>query len=296
MLFLYNNYMENSKLTIYRKCEKSLDNLYGIEEIKTIEDYDRPFLMCISPQDKLDKSVFGIIKEGAQAARVRTTEEYAGGYKIDEIPFDFLGLRYEYKDIKDKKHTALLKEFIYPFLKKGNDIKEQAKKINFFTYCNGTSLYVQLEKELKTMLYNDGYSNSDIEEIISNISLVSIASDIDLTNISATSVSFKDVNDTEVKDRLSNDLSNQMIDLNRNTIIHRINDNSDDSVLESLFNLWEYINNEYCIPLQVASQLKIPAYTVDKMWQEYKKSGIICSQEKDEILEMISYIKESIKK
>ena len=38
-------------LSVYKKCEKSVDNPYGIIEIKEL---DRPFLMCISAQGQMD--------------------------------------------------------------------------------------------------------------------------------------------------------------------------------------------------------------------------------------------------
>jgi 3-dehydroquinate synthase len=80
-------------LRVFKKCEKSIDKLYGVKEIVDFENYDEPFLMCISSQDSIDKSVFGLIKEGARAARVRTSDEIAAGFKIDEMPIDFLGIK-----------------------------------------------------------------------------------------------------------------------------------------------------------------------------------------------------------
>ena len=78
---------------IYKKCEKNVLNEYGIMEINSFSEITRPFLFCIASLDD-DNSTFGVIKEGARAARVRTTDELAGGFKIDEMPADFLG----YKD------------------------------------------------------------------------------------------------------------------------------------------------------------------------------------------------------
>ena len=212
-------------LNVYRKCEKSLDNLYGIEEIEDLESYDKPFLLCISAQDNNPKSVFGLIKEGARAARVRTSDELAGGFKIDEVPLDFLGIKYDFKNIKDKKHKSLLDNFIYPFLTKESNLKKQARKINFFTYCNATNVYVELEKGLKEKLKNDGYSEEYINEVISQISLVSIGSEIDISKVSATSVVIKDVNDREIYDKVSKICYKKMERLNRNSIVERISDN-----------------------------------------------------------------------
>lgn len=202
-------------IKIYKKCEKSTDNLFGIKEID-LDNYNKPFLLCISAQEKDDKSVFGIIKEGARAARVRTTDEYAAGYKIDEMPIDFLGLKF------DNKEGMNLSDFIYGFLKKDDNIKKQARKINFFTYCNATKIYVELEKQLKEKLINDGYTEIEVIDILSQISLISIASKIDISKINASSILFKDVNDREVYDSISKIASKKMNELDRETYIGRL--------------------------------------------------------------------------
>ena len=222
-------------LRVYKKCEKSIDNLYGIKEITDFENYDKPFMMCISAQDNIDKSVFGLIKEGARAARVRTSDEFAGGYKIDEMLIDFLGLKYEYKSLKDKKSDGLA-DFVYRYLRNGKDIKKQARKINFFTYCNGTNVYVEFEKKLKTMLLNDGFSEEGIKDILSQISLVSIASEIDIKDIYAKGYLFKDVNDREVFDKVSKYGSQVMVRNNRESTIVNLNNKRKDSPIAFLCN------------------------------------------------------------
>ena len=54
-------------IQIFRKREKSIENPQGCEELTDFENYDRPFMMCLSSQDLIDNSVFGLIKEGARA-------------------------------------------------------------------------------------------------------------------------------------------------------------------------------------------------------------------------------------
>ncbi len=201
-------------IKIYKKCEKTMDNPTGAVELTNLKSYDKPFLLCISPQELIDKSVFGIIKEGARAARVRTSDEFAGGFKIDEMPVDFLGIK---NDLKDKNNFDLVDDFLYPYLKKGTDIKLQARKINVFAYCNGTYVYVEIENKLKNKLLNAGYSAENVKEILSQISVISVASEVDLSNTYATSILFKDVNDTEVFDKVSKVTTKKMNELARNT-------------------------------------------------------------------------------
>ena len=209
-------------LQIFRKCEKSLNNPYGIEEIEHPESIDKPFLLCISSQDLIDKSVFGLIKEGARAARVRTSDELAAGFKIDEVPAYFLGVKYKSDNLKNHKAGNLLDDFIYPFLTKTKEfeqVKKRARFINFLTYCNATKVYVELEKALKDKLSKDGFNNDEINDIVSQISLTSIASEIDVSKLTATTILFKDANDREVYDYISKTALKKMEQIGRDAII-----------------------------------------------------------------------------
>ena len=208
-------------IQIFRKREKSIENPQGCEELTDFENYDRPFMMSLSSQDLIDNSVFGLIKEGARAARVRTSDELAGGFKIDEMPFDFLGLKYTPDKVKNQRIDKLVNDFIYPYLKRGNDIKKQARKINFFVFCDGTIKYIEAERKLKELLALDGYNDEEIRDILSQISVVSIASDAKIADLYATTFLFKDVNDQEVYDKTSRVCANKL-PVNRNTVIHQL--------------------------------------------------------------------------
>lgn len=190
-------------LQVYKKIEKSLDNLYGAVSIQNLEELNKPFLLCLSAQDSNPKSIFGIIKEGARAARVNTTDEMAAGFKIDEFPIAFLGLKFEKDDSYKKNYEEIVDLLIYPFLvgsgtRKVEDIKKKARKINFMTYCDGTLTYSNIEKRLEAKLQNDGYSENDIKDILSQISLVAIGTMVDTSDLKATTASFVDVNDSEI--------------------------------------------------------------------------------------------------
>ena len=68
-----------------------------------------------------------------------------------------------------------------------------------------------------------------------------------------------------------------------------------ENILESLFNFWEFVNNEYyTITLEAVQRLNLTREEMENMCTEYTKSGIICEQEKDVILEMIQTIKKYI--
>lgn len=188
-------------ITFYKKIEKSKENPSGIIEI---EEITRPFLLCISAQDNYDKSIYGTIREGAQAARILTTNEIATGYKIDELPLDFLGLRFKKDDNYNNNYKEIVDKFIFPFLissgiNQVSEIKKKSRKINFMTYCDGTKTYEGIEKYLEEKLKNIGISQEDINDIISQISLVAIGTTVDTSKFKATTATFIDVNDDEIE-------------------------------------------------------------------------------------------------
>ncbi len=185
-------------LEIYQKCEKNKENIYGI---KKVEELDRPFLLCMSAQDFYDKSVFGMIKIGAEAARVRTTNEMAGGFKINEMPVDFLGLKFKKDENYKNSYQEVVDRFLYPFLTKNglevSQIKKQALKANFMTYCNGTLVYNDIEQYLKEKFLQDGLTEEEIISILRCFSLVALGTDFDTSKLYGTTITFVDVNDAE---------------------------------------------------------------------------------------------------
>lgn len=66
------------------------------------------------------------------------------------------------------------------------------------TYCDGTEMYCKVENRIIQKLLSDGYLQKDIDDIISQISLVAIGTMVDTTILRANTVTFIDVNDTEI--------------------------------------------------------------------------------------------------
>lgn len=196
-------------LNIYKKVEKSKDNPMGFVEINP-ESIDKPFLMCISAQDNLDKSIYGTIREGAHAARLYTTQEVAAGYKTNEFPLDFLGFRFKKDSQYENNYEEFVDRFLYPFLigngsSSTQEIKKRARMINFMTYCDGTKTYKNIEFLLEKRLIENGYLQVDIDSILAQLSVVSIGTAVDTSAIKATSVCFIDLKDNEIStDRTTN--------------------------------------------------------------------------------------------
>ncbi|MBQ3307722.1 MAG: hypothetical protein IJG68_05995 [Bacilli bacterium] len=182
-------------IKIYKKINKTMNNLYGSCEIKNINDLNKPFLLCISDSDSFDKAIFGIIREGAHAARVYTTQENAAGFKIEKMPIDFLGIKRI--ENEEKIENELSKDFLLPFLKlhglNKNSIMKQARKINLFTFGDGCITYKNSEKELFSGLCNEGFSKKEAEEILSQISLTALGTKEELSDLYATNIRFIDL-------------------------------------------------------------------------------------------------------
>lgn len=184
-------------LSIYKKCEKSLSNPSGIVEITNINELSKPFLLCISAQDIIDKSIYGIMREGAQAARVCTSQEDAP-FKLSSIPVDFLGIRFQADEQYKYNYREIVDKLIYPYLMSSKNIKKQARNINIMTYCDGTITYEGIEEYLTERLEKDGYSSEDINDILSQICVVALETMANTDSLKATTVKLVDVNDNEI--------------------------------------------------------------------------------------------------
>ena len=115
-----------------------MDNTSGFQVVLDIDMLERPFLLCISAKNNHSKSIYGIMREGAQAARLQTTQGPAARFILSEFPIDILGIRFEKDNDYQQSYTELADTFLYPFLiRKGMNLdalKRQARKMNIFTY------------------------------------------------------------------------------------------------------------------------------------------------------------------
>ncbi len=94
-------------------------------------------------------------------------------------------------------------------------------------------------------------------------------------------------------ERDENFIMNSRRKILKNNIIGRLNkpDIVIEDILESLFNFWEFIADEYSGNIMSdCRELGISTKEFDTMDKAYREKGIICAQEKDLILEMIQEI------
>ena len=199
-------------ITIYNKIEKNIENTSGFQEVLDISMLERPFLLCISAYDNFSKAIYGIIREGAQAARLQTTQGPAAKFSLNEFPADFLGVRFEEDENYQQPYTEIADQFLFPFLKRNGDdfdsIVKQARKINLFTYCEGANTYKGIEDRLFVLLKREQYPEEIIKQILSQISLVALQSKLETGELYATSISFIDINDLEAENQKTDSYRN----------------------------------------------------------------------------------------
>lgn len=216
-------------ITIYKKIEKNINCPSGICKIEDIQSLDKPFLLCLSAQNNHDKSIYGIMREGASISRVYTTNEEGARYKIDDFPVDFLGLRYQKDGQNRKNYEEIVDDFLYPYLITNShsveDIIKRARKINFMTYCDGTETYLNIENRLISKLEKDNIKMEDITKILSQISLTAVGTMIDTSTIKATCATFIDVNDSEISTSMTEDYKKAIEERNRKGIYGTIGKN-----------------------------------------------------------------------
>ena len=194
-------------INIYKKIDKDKSNLFGMIEVTDLRELDKPFLLCLSAHNNYDKSLYGMIREGAQAARLYTTVEDAARYQLSGFPADFIGFRFTSDEHYSENYLELAEQFFFPFLmmngQSPDDLIKQARKINLLTFCDGALTYKNAEIRLKELLIKQGYPKDIVLSIISQISLVAIGTIIDMDDIKANSVIFIDVNDDEISNGIS---------------------------------------------------------------------------------------------
>ncbi len=283
-------------INIYKKREKSLENPSGYVEIKN-EDIKGPFLLCISAQDFLDKSVFGIVREGAHAARCYTSQEYAGGFKIDKCPIDFLGLKFRPDDKYQYNYEEIVEKFLWPYLiKNGLDlesIKQTAKNMNFMTYCDGTFTYAKIENMIERKLKELYFSAEDIDDILSNFSLVSVGSMVNVTNFKTTVVSFVDVNDSEIFSEHTDEYKDLLAKYNRKSLYGKNGKNSILYLYEGSgkHSLKEYLKDETVVKSALSS---VVSYFLEKSISDDKVKNALTIDEVINRLNVYSNEEENI--
>lgn len=186
---------------LYRKVNKTSDNLRGFVQIDEENPFTKPCLLCLSAQSQIPKSVFGIAKVGASLARVRVRGKYNAGFDIDTVPVSFLAstLTDSDSDIID-----FVEKYFIPLVYNNGqrlsleDACKAFRNINILTYCNGTLKTLKMETYLNYKLKAIGYEQEEVDQILRQIFVMPIATELVQGNEKVSMLSFKDVRDEEV--------------------------------------------------------------------------------------------------
>lgn len=190
-------------VTMFQKMDKSKKNIFGFQELRK-EDKPllKPTMICLSAQARHAKSVYGIVREGMQAARLRTTQNRAAKYELTSFPVQFVGMSYDYND--QSFEDSIAQDFFVPILSNDGvklpieEAKHNMRNITFMTYCDGVQLYKDFEISLTKCLQQLEYTSAEIKEIMQELVLVAVETMQDISLCLATSFQLVDTQDKEI--------------------------------------------------------------------------------------------------
>lgn len=119
--------------------------------------------------------------------------------KENNDSIDIIGIDY-FDDSNKTKAEEIIEKIVLPYMYSG-----KSNELNFISTGKNAISYLILESILKSNLEKMGYSNNQINEIISKISYVSLLSNVDTSEIKASSIIFTDVNNKDTETEFTND-------------------------------------------------------------------------------------------
>ncbi|MBR4178549.1 MAG: hypothetical protein IKR57_04300 [Bacilli bacterium] len=193
-------------LNLYRKVEKSIENKQGSIYL-TECPFERPCLLCVSAQD-IEKSVFGITKLGMKMARLRTRKDNGAMFDVKGFPVNFLAIRREIDF--DQDTDRFVERYVSKILTGSREeVKRNLRNINIIAYCDGLVRVKKILKSIEKKLIENGFDN--IEELMSQICIVTLSTLRNISDIKATVIDFHDINDTEA-DINKNNISEEEVE------------------------------------------------------------------------------------
>lgn len=186
---------------LYKKINKTCENPQGFVKVGRVNPFSQPCFLCLPVQTIDPKSVFGMAKVGASLARVRVRDSYNAGFDLDTMPVNFLAAKLS---DRDEDIIEFVNEYLIPLVYndgKRLDLESACRifrNINILAYDNATLKTMKIETCLKYRLYEIGYSSEEINEILKQIAVISIASQLVQGNEKVSIVSIKDVMDRDV--------------------------------------------------------------------------------------------------
>ena len=193
-----------SKLQLYEKIAKTKEHPNGAKKVESNEFLARPALLCISAQDD-SKSVFGIAKFGMNVAGVHVRDCNPTGYNLETFPVSFYAIKKEYiEEGQDDMYQTFYDEYLKNIVEEDSKKKEiegvakSFRNLNLLVYCNGNERVDGIVQALKNNMSKVGYTDEKINYAVSQIGLVTLATELDTQKIGCSVVDFHDLRDDEV--------------------------------------------------------------------------------------------------
>jgi len=188
---------------LIKKVPKSLENKRGSDEIKEGENpFESPCLLCLSAQD-MDRHVFGITKNFMAIAGMRIRGNSGAKFDLEDFPVTFLSIQKQRdKETEEECADTFVDTYFMPLItdsKSKEDAMKKFRNINIMSYCDGTERVIGIVQNLRSKMQERGYSEQDLNDILSQISWVTLSTDRDFRGLGTTCVDFHDFNDTEVE-------------------------------------------------------------------------------------------------
>lgn len=194
------------KLKLYERVPKTIDFPRGEAEIDEGEFLlSGPVILGVSAQDDT-KSVFGVSKLCMNIAGLQIRENNPMGYNLEDFPASFCAIRLE--DTDEEVKEDIMQQFYDDYLKdvvEDNSQKKSTEEVaklfrnfNILGYCNGNERINDIIQTLKSNMERVGYSKDEIDFSISQIGLITLATEFDTRKIGCTVADFHEMKDTEV--------------------------------------------------------------------------------------------------
>lgn len=217
----------SKKLQLYERVPKNSGFPTGEDTIEEDDFLTRgPVLLCVSAQDD-PKSVFGITKFGMNVVGIQVRDFNPEGYNLDGFPALFCSIKLE-NSKEDTSKEDEFQQFYDDYFKcvveensqrrNVDDVAKSLRNLNIIGYCNGNERIEKIIQALKTNMNKIGYSKEEIDYAISQIGLVTLATDCDTRKIGCTVVDFHDMKDREVSGKFMHSETGKRLEENETTL------------------------------------------------------------------------------
>lgn len=145
-----------------KKIDKTLKNIYGLEEIKTIED--KPCLLTVFPLATNPRTINGYFNQILYLLQIKSSN-VDSNYAIKNMPFDILTYTDKDEDI------GIINQIPENNIEKAKIIM---RNLNILSYCDGNRKTAKILYSIYDKLKEKKYNEEEIKDIMSEIFVIQI--------------------------------------------------------------------------------------------------------------------------